>query len=389
MLGRISWLARAVCMAVACVSLVSAASADVFNMGPGLTSLETVHVGNPGNPGEWSGESYGGAGPDRICGAVDYEYNIGKYEVTAGQYCEFLNAVAGVDTYYLYNTNMWSNDEGCKIERYAGSGTVGDPYQYRVAADYANRPVNYVSWGDGARFANWLTNGQGNGSTETGSYDLNGAMRDTELMGVAVPSAAQRGAWSTGATPYFLLPSEDEWYKAAYHKNDGATGNYFDYATSSDTAPGYVDNSANLSTTGNPFVEGGTDPGNYATYNDDYGTEGIGNPYYRTVAGEWENSDSPYGTFDQCGNVWEWNEAVFHSGRARGLLGGSFFNTDHQNYPPFDYYLLRASFRSGTSPVLETSIAGFRVSEVPEPASMAILALGAVGMLRRRKSVRA
>jgi len=55
MLGRISWLARAVCMAVACVSLVSAASADGFNMGPDLTSLETVQVGNPGNAGEWSG----------------------------------------------------------------------------------------------------------------------------------------------------------------------------------------------------------------------------------------------------------------------------------------------------------------------------------------------
>ena len=60
--------------------------------------VETVTVGNPGNAGEWSGESYGGYGPDRICGAVDYTYNIGKYEVTAGQYTEFLNAVAGVDT---------------------------------------------------------------------------------------------------------------------------------------------------------------------------------------------------------------------------------------------------------------------------------------------------
>ena len=41
---------------------------------------------------------------DRICGSVGYNYNIGKYEVTAGQYTEFLNAVARTDTYGLYNT---------------------------------------------------------------------------------------------------------------------------------------------------------------------------------------------------------------------------------------------------------------------------------------------
>ncbi len=36
-----------VCVVVV-AGLGSAASADVFNMGPGLTSLETVPVGNPG-----------------------------------------------------------------------------------------------------------------------------------------------------------------------------------------------------------------------------------------------------------------------------------------------------------------------------------------------------
>jgi len=125
--------------------------------------IDTVPVGNPGSAGELSGAGAGGFGSDRICGAVDYVYNIGKYEVTAGQSAAVLPNVAGVDTYGLYNTNMWSSAYGCKIERYAGSGTVGDPYQYRVASDWANRPVNYVSWGDAARFANWLHNGQPTG----------------------------------------------------------------------------------------------------------------------------------------------------------------------------------------------------------------------------------
>jgi hypothetical protein len=91
--------------------------------------IETVHVGNAGNTGELSGAGAGGFGPNRICGAVAYEYNIGKYEVTAGQYTEFLNNVAGVDTYGLYSVSMLKFAESCKIERYDGSGTVEDPYK--------------------------------------------------------------------------------------------------------------------------------------------------------------------------------------------------------------------------------------------------------------------
>ena len=52
---------------------------------------------------------------------MDYAYNIGTYEVTTGQYVAFLNAVAATDTYGLYNINMWSNDEGCKIKQSVSS----------------------------------------------------------------------------------------------------------------------------------------------------------------------------------------------------------------------------------------------------------------------------
>ncbi|MBN1763620.1 MAG: SUMF1/EgtB/PvdO family nonheme iron enzyme, partial [Sedimentisphaerales bacterium] len=85
-------------------------------------------------------------------GAMDYKYDIGIYEVTAGQYTEFLNAVAATDTYGLYNPAMWTDEDGCKIQRSGSSGS----YSYSVAAEWANRPVNFVCWGDAARFANWL-----------------------------------------------------------------------------------------------------------------------------------------------------------------------------------------------------------------------------------------
>jgi sulfatase modifying factor 1 len=114
-------------------------------------TIATVPVGDPGNAADSHGAGYG---------SVAYNYSIGKYEVTAGQYTDFLNAKATVsDPYGLYNTSMWSNSYGCKIQR-GGGGTVPNPYTYTVASDWANRPVNYVSYWDSLRFANWLGNGQ-------------------------------------------------------------------------------------------------------------------------------------------------------------------------------------------------------------------------------------
>lgn len=332
-------------------------------------NIETTAVGNPGNEGELSGSGAGGYGPDRVCGSVSYAYKVGKYEVTAGQYTAFLNAVAGVDSYGLYNTDMWSDSYGCKIERFAGTGTVGDPYRYRVAGDWANRPVNYVSWGDAARFANWLHNGQPAGAqdvstTEDGAYYLNGTTSYLPLLGVV-----REAGWT------WAIPTEDEWYKAAYY--DPATASYYDYPTSTNTAPGYVNDSGNLSGAGGVFVEGGSDPGNYATHDGDVGIDGIGSPYYRTQVGEWENSDSPYGTFDQGGNVWEWNEAIVH-GSFRGVRGGSFYYSSNN---------LRASSRDNDYPTSEFHDLGFRVVQVPEPTAMLLLGLGSAGVLVRRREV--
>jgi len=227
-------------------------------------NIETVPVGNAGNAGRVHTQG--------TFGSVTYEYNIGKYEVTAGQYTEFLNAVAGTDTYELYNTLMWSDTFGCKIQRSGSSGS----YTYSVAGDWANRPVNYVSFWDAARFSNWMHNGQGNGDTKTGSY-----------INVGNQSTFAR---LPGAT--WVIPTEDEWYKAAYHKNDGVTGNYFDYPTSSDSEPS------------NDLIN--PDLGNNANFYQD-SSRTIGSPYWRTEVGEFENSDSPYGTFDQGGNVYDVN----------------------------------------------------------------------------------
>jgi sulfatase modifying factor 1 len=313
--------------------------------------VDTVPVGNPGNAGELSGAGAGGVGPNRICGAVGYVYDIGKFEITAGQYAQFLNAVAGVDTYGLYSPSMGSNTYGCKIQR---SGTPGS-FTYSVAADWADRPVNFVSWGDAARFANWMHNGQPTGAqgpatTEDGAYLLNGALTDAELLAITREPDA---TW--------VIPSEDEWYKAAYHKNDGVTGNYFDYPTSTDSIPS------------NDLID--PDPGNNATFlSDDYT---IGSPYFRTEVGAHENSGSPYGTFDQGGNVFEWNEAVLDDA-FRGLRGGSWI---------YEQSFMLAARRDNQyfNPTIELNMIGFRVAQVPEPATLSLLAVGGLALLKRRR----
>jgi sulfatase modifying factor 1 len=309
--------------------------------------METAPVGNLDNTGEWSGESYGGLGHDAFVGGVDYAYNIGKYEVTAGQYRDFLNAVdpAGSNPYLLYNSDMDGYSNGCQITWNAGSST----YDFSGApsgteADWADRPVNFVSWYDTLRFANWMHNGQGSGDTENGAYNMS--------LGLSVVR-------NPGAT--WFLPTEDEWYKSAYHKNDGATGNYFDYPTSSDSVP-------------SNDLDGS---GNNATFYISYGDYTIGGPYLRTEVGAHVNSESPYGTFDQGGNVWEWNEAIVYSSR-RGLRGGSWGSA-------FGVGALHAALRYDTIPTYEAADIGFRVAQVPEPATLSLLALGGIVALRRRR----
>src|SRR5262245_61764617 len=173
---------------------VSTASAQI--------TIPTVPIGNPGNAAD---PATGG-----LYGSVAYTYNIGQTEVTNAQYAAFLNAKAATDTYSLYNTEMAGSFGGI-----ARSGSPGS-YTYSTISGRADNPVNFVSFWDSTRFANWLHNGQGNGDTEIGAYTLTPG-------GISANTITRNANWQWAVT------SEDEWYKAAYHQPASAGGDVDNY----------------------------------------------------------------------------------------------------------------------------------------------------------------
>lgn len=307
-------------------------------------TFDWATVGNAGNAADTTGY-----------GAVSYQYRISKYEVTNAQYAEFLNAVATTDTYNLYNANMGSNDRG----GIARSGSDGS-YSYSTKSNMANKPVNYVTWYDAARFTNWLHNGQGAGATESGVYDLSLISTDPDSI-------------SRAANANYFLPSEDEWYKAAYHDpvNEDADGNgttdYWLYATRSDADPTLAIASS-IGDISNP----GTNVVNY-----DNGADWNGqNGNVTTVGTAGPGSESFYGTSDQTGSLWEWTETLSGPDNRVDRGGGWSSGTGG----------LKSSVRGTDIPVKATDKIGFRIaSPIPEPGSILMLTLGAPLLLKRRR----
>ncbi len=309
-------------------------------------------VGNAGNATDpLTGNLYG---------SVSYDYRIATTEVTNAQYAEFLNFKAASDPLALYNPNMGSDVRG-GITRSGVSGS----FTYSTKTDMGDKPVNYVNWYDSIRFANWLNNGQGNSDTETGAYTL--------LGGTATPSNGLSITRNVGAT--WFLTSEDEWYKSAYYQpsaQGGDTDDYWLYPTASNSAP-TIATADSVGDISNP----GTNVANYLS-GADWNSQ---NGNVTTVGSAGPSSDSFYGTADQGGNVWEWNEALT-SGSFRGLRGGSFNNISDA---------LASSVRSNGVPTYENIIIGFRVATVPEPSTVVLAGLAGVGLLlrsRRRRGAR-
>jgi formylglycine-generating enzyme required for sulfatase activity len=216
------------------------------------------------------------------------------------------------------------------------SGSEGS-YTYGVKAGMGSKPVAYVSFWGALRFANWLNNGQPTGAQDSSTTE-DGAYTITE-QGI-YQNSITRNAEAT-----IFLPSEDEWYKAAYFNGTS----YFDYPAGADAQTVCVLPSGDTGNSANCWmvVDGFTDVGAYS------------------------HSAGPYGTFDQGGNIWEWNETII-SGSNRGMRGGSVFDPSPGALAAWD--------RAKTEPHGVSYGFGFRVAMIPEPSTALLLALGLAGL---------
>ena len=276
----------AVCLAVVCMmAAVNFASADTIR---GI-DMDFVTIGNAGNATD--------PATGNLYGSVSYGYRIGKYEVTAAQW-QTIKTAAGIG-----NSGEWSG----------------------------NQPVARISWYATAQFCNYLTSG--NKYSGAYQFDINGHFQGIDRV-LSI---------STYGTTY-VIPTEDEWYKAAYFKPN-ASG-YSLYANGTDTAP-------------------------IAGVNSNY-NEAIGSPWDIITNGTQEQN----GTYDMMGNVWEWNETLIQYSY-RGLRGGSYSSYD--NYLASSYrYDVYDPFSSGYK-------VGFRIASVPEPVTVVLMSLGGMALLRRKR----
>ena len=266
-----------------CLLFISSiASADVVQ---GI-DIDFVTFGDVNNPGDTrtvypdSADPYG-------CGTVDYIYKVGKYEITNGQW----------DTFVL--------EAGAPI------GNPSDAYDANAYWTGDNIPTNKVSWYEAAQFCNYLTSGD----KSQGAYLFSGDNNDPgDFNGIDRDTALSR------FETIYVIPTEDEWYKAAYYTGSG----YSTYANGLNTIPA-ADNGWNYS--GGAYDE------------------------------PWDvnngNIEQNY-TFNMMGNVWEWNETPI--GPDRGIRGGSFSS---------NYSDLISPARGFYNPNGEIYSIGFRVASVP------------------------
>ncbi len=302
-LSRVVWTVVFIQPSLLLLALSTSGFADTFGSGEHTFEIEFVTVGEPGNPADTTGVP-------NPAGSVPYVYRIGKYEISE----------AMIDA-----ANAITEAEGAPL------GITRDTRG-------PNKPATSVSWFDWARFVNWLNTSTGNHPAYRFDDDGNFQLWETGDAGYN-PQNLFRNRLAK-----YVIPSSDEWYKAAFYDPDNDV--WWDFPNGSNTAPV-------------PALSG-TAP-NTAVWN-----LGLGPADITTAGGA-----SPFGTVAQAGNVWEWDETAYDllndtASEARGVRGFDSGTT-------LTDLAISSSHRSRELPRRVLVNVGLRVAAVPEPSTTVAL----------------
>jgi sulfatase modifying factor 1 len=297
-----------------------------FGTGAYQFSMEFVTIGNPGNPADTTGTP-------NPAGAVAYEYGLGKFEVSE-------------DMIERYNANF---------------GTANSLVITKDTRGSTAKPATNISWNEAARFVNWLNTSTGNQAAY--KFTTSGVNDNIALWAFGDAGYDASNPYRNSLAKY-VLPSYNEWYKAAYY--NPVDSNYYDFPNGSNTAPTPVfsGNSPNTAVYSLSFPQGPADV-------------------------DQAGGLSPYGVMGLAGNVGEWDENSFDltnssGSHYRGVRGGTWGSDSNS---------LSSSSRNSDIPSFERVEMGFRVaslspsaSPVPEPSTLVIGTLfGLGGLLAKRR----
>ncbi len=290
---------------------VPAAHADTFGSGGNTFTIGFVPIGNAGNAADGSGY-----------GAVPYNFNMSTFAISQDQ-----------------------------IVKATASGAIS----LGGGAWVGSQPAANVKWYHAAAFVNYLNTSTGHAK----AYNLDTGATALTLW---TPSDAGYDASNLyrNRNAYYFLPSENEYYKAAYYDPNKVGGaGYWLYATGSNSIP--------------TPVASGTTAGT-AVYNN--------NPVVQPAAVDQSGGLSPYGTRGQTGNVYEWMETAADGvnnspSENRALRGGYYY---------FNEGPLASSLHADLVPSFLGGTIGFRVASVPEPSCVVLmLGSGLIFLARRRR----
>lgn len=314
---------------------------------PDPSGIDFVTIGAPGNA------AYQAADPrsfEHNRGSVAYEFKIGRYEMTTGQWVEFMNAAL-----MRPDPIPWVEIPGEWV-----GGQIGP---FGVSGSRAMLPVGGVTWRTCAIFTNWLHNNKsldraaflsGAYDVSTFGYDANGNFTDQQ-------------AHSPGAR--YWIPTMDEWLKAGHfdpskQNPDGSVGGWWQYNNTSDVRPIY----------GMPESMGGSGEANASFI-------APGEAQFLIPLGAYPQTQSPWGLFDMAGAPTEYTETIYpdEAGVRYRVVDGSGWASSAGQAD-------RINGLGGVAPSNHDYALGFRIAAaVPAPATGALLTLAGVVLSRRNR----